>query len=81
MSGLIRNAVDDLANEHGDDIVRAALRFLPRIISLIKRGKQSRIVAALDAAHTSVDEMVERRKRADEVTVPRRINDTGAADD
>lgn len=85
----LRSQIEDLAAEHGDDAVRAALQFLPRIIALIKAGKLRRITAALDEAHAAIDEMGrdrrriaeenERRVRADEPTVASRIRDAGEA--
>jgi len=85
-----RSQINDLLDEHSDDLAAKVLSFLPRLIALIKRGRTARIIAALDKAHAHIDEMGDarrqiaidneaRRARADEPTVTRRINDTGEA--
>jgi len=55
----IRDAVQGLVAMHGDQLVAQAIRFLPRVISLLKQGRHDRLERALDEAHTDVD------KRAD----------------
>jgi hypothetical protein len=86
-----RSQINDLLDEHGDDLAGKLLSFLPRLIALIKRGRAARITAALDRAHAQVDEMADarraiaveneaRRARADEptVTMPLDPNRNGA---
>lgn len=63
--------VEQLVAEHGLDIVRDAIRFLPRLIALIKAGKLRRITVALDEAHAKVDALADQAQA--------RIRDAGEA--
>lgn len=86
----VRNEIEDLAREHGDELVAKALGYLPRLIALIKAGKARRITSALDEAHAALVDMIAdrrrvaveneaRRARADEPTRPI-IRDAGEAE-
>lgn len=55
----VRNAVDELMESHTPELVRTALRFLPKIIELVKKGREHRLEKLLEEAHDEVDRLAE----------------------
>lgn len=55
--------VIDLVREHGEAAVVDALQHLPDLIRAIKAGRRQRVIDAINAAHTKVDEMADAEHR------------------
>jgi hypothetical protein len=62
----LRDTLHDLEVQHGPALVQEAIRYLPRIIGLIAKGRAKQITIALDRAHAQVDEALEARIRRDQ---------------